>query len=142
MVIFWRKGEVRKRGFIALFMFFSCLNVFPQMFSDESLKKRYIIATSNMDIVKKVVADYCIRFNMKQSNLNIYSGQELLYVGLLENDHSKIMYYCAVFTIDNKIYIDFCDSSTWFKTKWFDNFPGPILWELNRNNITYNKIIN
>jgi hypothetical protein len=111
------------------------------MFSDESLKERYIITSSNINFVKNIVADICIRYNMNQSNLNIYSGQELLYVGLSDWDRSKIIYYCAVFKMDNKIYIDFCDSLT-LKSKWFDNFPLNILFELNRNNITYEEVLN
>jgi hypothetical protein len=123
---------------VVLMLFFCCLNVYSQIFSDESLKKRYVINTSELNIVKNIVGDICNRWSMDRSNLKIYSGQELLYVGLSRRDPSQISYYCAVLSVDNKIYIDICDSS-WFKTKWFDNFPLFILWELDKNKITYEE---
>jgi hypothetical protein len=76
---------------------------------------------------------------MDRSNLKIYSGQELLYVGLSRLDTSQISNYCAVLSVDNKIYIDICDSLTQ-KSKWFDNFPLDILWELDKNKISYEEI--
>jgi hypothetical protein len=101
-----------------------------------------VINTTELNIVKNIVGDICNRWSMDRSNLPIYSGQELLYVRLSRRYPSQISYYCAVFTVDNKIYIDICDSSTWFKTKWFDNFPLNILWELDKNKITYGEIKN
>jgi hypothetical protein len=78
---------------------------------------------------------------MDRSNLPIYSGQELLYVRFSRRYPSQISNYCAVLSIDNKIYIDICDSLA-PKSKWFDNFPLDILWELDKNKITYEEIKN
>jgi hypothetical protein len=134
------KGSMKKLLLtVVLLLFFCCPNVYSQIFGDESLKKRYVINTSELNIVKNIVGDICNRWSMDRSNLKIYSGQELLYVRLSRRYPSQISNYCAVLSMDNKIYIDICDSLT-PKSKWFDNFPLFILWELDRNKITYSEM--
>jgi len=107
------------------------------------LNKYIIIEKYDINIIKNIVKDICIRWNMTdKSNSVLFNNQKLLYLKIDEYSPNyvdiNLSRYCALYQTDNKIYIFIHDPLT-FRSKWFDNFPFDILYELNKNKIVYKE---
>jgi hypothetical protein len=130
--------------FFLLFFFSAVQNIFPE---NSTPLKKHIIINNNYDIniIKNIVKDYCVRWNMvDNSQTKLYQNQILLYFSRLDNTYyidNNIFQYVAVYISDNTINIIIQDYLT-LRSKWFDNFPIDLLNEFLKNNIVYSEVIN
>jgi hypothetical protein len=136
---------MKKISFLLIFVLCICFYIFPQENNMETLNKYIIIEKYDINIIKNIVKDICIRWDMTDnSNSVLFYNQELLYLKTGEYSQNyvdiNLSRYCAVYQMDNKIYIFIHDPTHYpFRSKWFDNFPFYILDELNKNKIVYRE---
>jgi hypothetical protein len=111
--------------------------------SEEKLNKSIIIKNYDISLIKRLVKEICIRWNMiDKSTTILYPNQELLYL-LMTKDEANYFdidrsQYIVIYINNNVINI-FVHDYLANRSKWYDNFTLDIINTLNNNEINYEE---